>query len=442
MSRLKPLFALIAAALLALALAACGGGGGDTVSGVEALPSSSCEDVEYGGDGDADALITSDLPMQGDSAERSNQMVDAIRQQLDDADWKAGDTAVAFQACDDAIESTGEWDEAKCKENAQAYADNSDVIGVVGTYNSGCAAEIIPILNEATDGGVPMVSPGNTLICLTEESATCAPDEPDVYYPSGDRNYARVVPNDAAQGAGLAQFASEQGLERPYILYAADDPTSKGQAETFRGAAGQLGMTLAGLGVWDPEAPNYTALISDVQDSGADSLLLAGLLDQNGAQLIKDKVAVLGPNDGDVALLAPDGFAQQATIDDAGPDSAGMLVSVPGRTPESLTGPGKDFVDQLQETIGEAPVELFAPYAGEATEVLLDAIDEGSAERAGVVEALFKTKITNGIVGSFDIKPSGDPSVSTISVSVAGDSFELAREVTPDQELIDAALGG
>src|SRR5262245_2086205 len=358
------LLVLLACGAFAVGLAACGSddddGGGDQVSGVTPLPSSSCDDVEYNGDGDADVLIASDLPMQGDSAERSNQMVDAIRQALDDADWKAGDTNVAFQACDDSIEKTGEWDEAKCQDNAHAYADNADVIGVVGTYNSGCAVEIVPILNEAPDGGVAMVSPGNTLVCLTEESSTCEP-QPDTLYPSGTRNYARVVPNDAAQGAALAQFASEQGLQNPYILYAADDPTSKGAAEAFRGASGQLGMTLEGFAVWDPDAPEYSALMNEVAATDADAVLLAGLLDQNGAQLIQDKVSVLGPNDGDVALLATDGFAQQATIDDAGSASEGMLVGLPGRTPEALTGAGKSFVETLQEQVGDAPVELFAP---------------------------------------------------------------------------------
>jgi branched-chain amino acid transport system substrate-binding protein len=440
--RLAPKIALLSACLLALALgiAACGGDD-DSVSGVEALSIESCGDVEYGGEGDPSALIASDLPMQGDSAERSEQMVDAIRQQLDDAGWQAGDTKVAFQACDDSIAETGEWDEAQCRDNAEAYAGNSDVVGVIGTYNSGCAAEIIPILNEAPDGGVAMVSPGNTLICLTEASPTCANDEPDAFYPSGDRNYARVVPNDAAQGAGLAQFAADQGVESPFILYAADDPTSKGQAETFRGAAAELGMDLAGFAVWDPDAPDYSALMQGVEGTDADAVLLAGLLDQNGAQLITDKVNVLGPNDGDVALLAPDGFAQQATIDEAGAAAEGMFVSVPGRTPESLTGPGKEFVDTLQEEIGDAPVELFAPYSGQATQVLLEAIAAGS-DRADVVAALFETRIRDGIVGDVLINNTGDLLVAPISVSVAGDSFELAEEVTPSSELVDAAREG
>jgi branched-chain amino acid transport system substrate-binding protein len=315
------------------------------------------------------------------------------------------------------------------------------VIGVIGTYNSGCAAEIIPILNEAPGGGVAMVSPGNTLICLTEPANTCPAGEPDSLYPSGSRNYVRVVPNDAAQGAGLASFAGEQGVQKPYILFAADDPTSKGQAATYAGAAKALGQQLAGYESWDPEASDYTELMQKVRGTGADGVILAGLLEQHGPELIRDKVKVLGPNTGKVKLLAPDGFAQQATIDDAGPRSAGMFVSVPGRTPESLTGPGKAFVDQLEAQLGGAPVELYAPYAGQAAEVLLSAIAPSPA-RADVIKGILQAEADKGIVGVFTITPTGDPSVSTISVSVAGDTFELEQEITPPPDLVTAARGG
>jgi branched-chain amino acid transport system substrate-binding protein len=378
--------------------------------------------------------------MQGDSAERSDQMVDAIKIALEDAEWKAGDTNVAFQACDDSLADTGEWDEQQCESNANAYAANPDVVGVVGTYNSGCAAIEIPILNEAPDGGVAMVSPGNTLICLTEDSPSCDPEDPDGFYPSGTRNYARVVPNDAAQGAGLAQFAQDQGVTSPYILYAAEDQTSRGQADTFVGAAQDLGLDVAGLDVWDPDAPNYDALMDRVAEGSPDAVILAGILEQNGAKLIQDKVAVLGDNE-TVKLLAFDGFAQQATIDDAGEAAAGMFASVPGRTPDSLKGPGKELVSALESDLGgDTPVEQFAPYAAQAADVLLAAIESGSG-RAEVIEALYETKVTDGIVGSFDISEKGDPSVSPISVSIAGDSFELSEEIEPESSLIDAARG-
>lgn len=438
--------ALLIAAALAVALGACGGGDGDDDGGsgfahIEALPSDSCADVEYGGDGEPNALIASDLPIQGDSAERSKQMNDAIRQVLDEQGWRAGNTRVAFQACDDSIESTGEWDATKCQDNAKAYAANPDVLGVIGTYNSGCAAEIIPILNEAPGGGLAMVSPGNTAICLTEKSNQCEDGQPDSLYPSGERNYARVVPNDAVQGAGLASFAQDQGVSKPFVLYAGDDPTSKGQGETFRGAAESLGLEVAGFEAWDPKATDYAPLMEKVKATGADAVILAGLLEQHGPELIKAKVAALGSNDTDVKLLAPDGFAQQATIDDTGAASSGMFVSVPGRTPDSLTGRGQAFVQQLKETVGGAPVELYAPYAGQAAEVLLGAMVP-SAKRADIVKAVLQTEVDDGIVGVFTITPTGDPSMGPISVSVARDTLVTEKEITPPTELVDAARGG
>ena len=443
MRRILP--SLAAAVALAISAASCGGGGNDTPAsdvGVKPVSAPACGDVEYGGSGKADALIVSDLPLLGDSKERSAQMNDAISDILSHSGWRAGKTRVAFQPCDDSIEKTGLWDESRCRENAQAYASNPDVIGVIGTYNSGCAEIEIPILNRAPGKGLAMVSPGNTLICLTEKAAGCLNGEPASLYPSGTRNYARVIPNDAFQGAGLATFAKNRGLRKVYVLYAGGDPTSLGQARTFRGAAGSMGVRVIGFRSWDVNAGSYTALMQAVKKTGPDAVLLAGLIEQHGAQLIKDKVAVLGPNSGAVKLLAPDGFAQQATIDDTGPTAAGMYASVPGRVPDSLTGPGKTLVDQLTNQAGGQPVELFAPYAGQAAQVLLDSVATAGANRAGVIRQLFATTVSGGITGSFRILRSGDPSLGPITVSVAKKAFEPSSVILPAKDAVNAARQG
>src|SRR3954470_24258564 len=393
---LAPALGVAAALSVALTLSACGSG--NHISAIEAVEGD-CGSIQYGGDADASKLIVSDLPLKGDSAERSRQMNLAIAQVLTSKGWKAGGTQLAFQACDDSVGATGEWDEGLCRSNAQAYASNPDVIGVIGTYNSGCAAIEMPILNRAPGGGVPMVSPGNTFVCLTEPSPSlCDANEPGVYFPSGKRNYIRVVPNDAVQGAGLASFANEAGIKKPYILFAAKDPTSKGQADAFEGAAKSLGMQIAGVSSWIPTAQvrDYQALLDTrVKSSGADAVILAGLLEQHGAELLQAKAKSLGPNSGAVKLLAFDGFAQQNTIDQAGPSSEGMYVSLPGKVPGSLTGEGSAFVKELKSQVGEEPIEVFAPYAGQAAEVLINAIKVGRT-RAGAIATLFKTHVNEG----------------------------------------------
>lgn len=438
MSRRLPILGLTATLLLALGVFGLSAHSRAASVGVTAIDSSACGSVQYGGSGPAQALLVSDLPLQGDSRQRSLQMNDAIRLVLEGAQWRAGGRSVAFQACDDSSAKTGLWTKAQCQANARAYAADPSVLGVVGTYNSGCAELEIPILGRAPGGGVAMVSPGNTLICLTQSSPGCAKGTPGSLYPAR-RNYARVVPNDAYQGAGLASFAREQGIEHAYVLYAGGDPTSLGQAKTFRGAAKKLGIEVAGFRAWDPKAASYTGLMRTVAGSACDAILLAGLTEQNGARLIKDKVAVLGSNNG-VKLLAPDGFAQQSTIELAGRAAAGMFASVPGRVPQNLEGPGKTLVSQLQKEV-RGPVELYAPYAGQAASVLLGAISHSGA-RAGVIEAVRTTKVKDGIVGSFSILPSGDPSVGPITVSVAKKSFVPVREIDPGQGLVSAARHG
>ncbi|HET7444041.1 MAG TPA: branched-chain amino acid ABC transporter substrate-binding protein [Solirubrobacterales bacterium] len=435
----RPITVFAALALLGLAVLALGTQGRAATTGVTGVDNSACGPVQYGGAGQAQALIVSDLPLQGDSRRRSLQMNDAIQIVLEGAQWKAGGRTVAFQACDDSLADTGLWSKSQCQKNARAYAADPTVLGVIGTYNSGCAEAMIPILGQATGGGLAMVSPGNTLICLTQSSPSCGKGEPGSLYPAR-RNYARVVPNDAYQGAALAQFARTQEISRAYVLYAGGDPTSLGQAKTFRGAARKLGITITGFRAWNQNASSYKGPMNTIGMTDTDAILLAGLTEENGAQLIKDKVAVLGPNAGPIKLLAPDGFAQQSTIDLAGAASKGMFASVPGLVPQDLTGPGKQLVSQLKKKVS-GPVELFAPYAGQAAEVLLGAIAQ-SGERSGVIGAVRATKVKNGIIGSFNILGSGDPSIAPITVSEARNSFVPTEVVRPGQGLVKAARQG
>jgi branched-chain amino acid transport system substrate-binding protein len=433
-----PTVSLAALLLAGFAIFALGGHGRAATGSVTPIGSSACGPLQYGGKGDPEALLVSDLPLQGDSKQRSLQMNDAIRLVLEGSNWQAGGVKVAFQACDDSSAKTGLWTKAQCQANARAYAADPSVLAVIGTYNSGCAEAMIPILSTAPGGGVAMVSPGNTLICLTQSSPSCAKGEPKSLYP-GARNYARVVPNDAYQGAGLASFAKKHGVKDAYVLYAGKDPTSLGQAKTFRGAARKLGIHVSGFKAWNVNAAGYRGLMRTVANASPDAVLLAGLTEENGGRLINDKVAVLGPNSS-VKLLAPDGFAQQSTIDLAGKAAKGMFASVPGEVPQNLTGPGKKLVGELEDELN-GPVELYAPYAGQAASVVLDAIGK-SSDRTGVIAAVRSTSVHNGITGSFDILPSGDPSIGPITVSVAKKTFVPFQVVEPGPALVKAARRG
>ena len=448
---------------LALVAAGCGGdddegaGGGGTEAQeegaseaaddeVEELPSASCQPVEYEGEGEPDVLIASDLPMQGSSRTQTVQMVEAIRFILNQRGWSAGGLDIGYQVCDDSTAQTGQWDTGKCNTNGNAYAQNPDVVGVLGTFNSGCAAIMIPVLNGAPEGGVAMVSPANTYVCLTVTAPACEATEPDQYYPTGSRNYSRIVAHDAYQAAALATFMQDLGVESVYILNDAE-AYGLGVAENLRAAAEELGIEVAGFERWNKQAPSYEALYTQIRNTGAQAVFLGGLIDENGAKLIRDKVAVLGPNATDpsegVMLLAPDGFTTQATIDEAGKAAQGAFSSVAGVPADQLQGSGKEFVDSfMEETGAEPPLEPYTAYAAQAAEIILTAIEEGGADRAGVIEGVFNFTTTDGIIApEFEIDDNGDPTVGPVTVYVARQSFETQEVVTPEADLVEAAKG-
>jgi branched-chain amino acid transport system substrate-binding protein len=439
------LLAGLVVASFALVAAGCGGGGGGGAP--EALPSSSCTGIEFKGDGDPDYIVASDFPLQGSSRTQTEQIVAAIRYQLDQQDWKAGDYNIGFQSCDDATAQAGKWDSGKCSQNANAYAANDKVIGVIGTFNSGCAAIEIPVLNQAPDGGIALVSPANTYPCLTVNlPGGCDSTEPDKYYPSGTRNYVRVVAHDAYQGAALAEFMQSQGIKSVYILND-KEAYGLGVATTVRNASESLGIKIAGFEAWDPKATSYTSQMQKIKSSGADAVFLGGLIDENGAQVIKDKVAVLGPNDGAVKLLAPDGFTTQATIDESGPASKGMFMSVAGVPIDSFKGTALDFIDGLQKgPLQNKPIDPYAIYGGQAAQVLFDAIGASDGTRSDVISKLFETNVQNGLLGTFKIDENGDPeeasgAVVGFTIYVATDELTTQTTISPKSETVAAAGG-
>jgi branched-chain amino acid transport system substrate-binding protein len=363
-----------------------------------------------GGDDGQTLKIVSDLPLQGSNLVQTEQMVEAIEYVLELAENKAGDYTIEYESFDDAIASTGNWDEALCASNARTYADDESIVGVIGTYNSGCAAIIMPILNEA---GVAMLSPANTYAGLTHAAPGTEPGEPDKYFPSGERNYARVVASDDFQGRVGAQFLKDEGVTSVFIL---DDKElyGKGVADAFEDAAREVGLTVAGHEGWDKDAPNYTALMTKIKATGADAVYIGGVSPNNGGQLVKDKVAVLGDNE-QVKLLVTDGFVLDSLFDDAGAENLnGAWGTAPTLPADQIAGAGAEFVDGFQERIGaDANIQVYTLYAATAAQVMLDAIARSDGSRSDVIAKMFETELTDTATGPMSFNEDGDPAAGT-----------------------------
>jgi branched-chain amino acid transport system substrate-binding protein len=420
------LSALVGVAVVVVAVVAgFSGTARGAASGVTPLPSSSCGPVIYKGSGAPDYIIASDLPLQGAIRHQTVQISRAILWALAQKGYKAGSMKIGYQSCDDSTAQTGGWDSGKCATNGRLYASNRSVIGVVGTFNSGCAKIIVPIINRANPGPLAMVSPANTNVGLTKK---WDPGEPQKYYPTGKRNYARVVATDDVQGPADALYAKSVGIKKVYVLN--DKQTyGFGVATTYKNAAKKIGLQVVGFKGWDAKQSSYEALANAIKQSGAQAVFLGGIACNNGAKLMQD-IKATNPK---IKLSMPDGFSDPNAN---GAVANGAFISVAGSSPDQLKGAGATFVKSFGKQIGTTP-NPYAAYGAQAMLLMLQAVTAGKGDRAKTTSSLFGTTIKNGILGNFTINAAGDTNLAPITVyKQVGKALKPLKTITPDASLI------
>ena len=283
-----------------------------------------------------------------------------------------------------------------------------------------------------------MVSHANTNPGLTK---TWDPGEPDKYYPTGKRNYARVVTTDDYQGAAAAQFAAKD-LEGQEVLRPQRQPDLRpGCRQGVRGRGEEAGHRVVGNDRVGRQAAQLHRAVPADQGQGPDCVYLGGIYDNNGGQLVKDKVAVLGDNT-EVKLIGPDGFTGY-------PD---LLKAARGR--RACTSPSRvSSTDQLRQQVA-APAQAARRLQGQvrrrpgdqlralrraALQVILAAIAKSDGTRKGVTRrrsssgAGSRSRRTSRSLGKeIMIDPeTGDVNAKDISVVLIKDNKETFLKAWP-----------
>jgi branched-chain amino acid transport system substrate-binding protein len=371
----------VALTVAALSLTACksssksssSGGGSSSASG--------------GGGGAKTLIISTDLPQQGASNAASTDTNNAINLYLDQVNHKAGNYTIQFKAYDDSTAAKGAWDEATCAKNAQDHVANKNEVAVMGTYNSGCAKIEVPVLNQDPNGPMLMVSHANTNPGVTKPWDA---GEPQKYYPTGKRNYARVITTDDYQGAAAADFAAQDLKVKRCAVLNDNQTYGQGVAKAFIDRAKKNGIAILGNQAWDAKQPSYRSLFESIKAQNPDCVYIGGIYDNNGGQLVKDKVAVLGNNQ-TVKMLGPDGFTGYPDLDKQ-PESQGMYLTFAGLSTAQLVqggGAAAKLIDAFKAKYGKPPATNYALYGVAAVQVILAAIAKSDGTRASVTNAVF-----------------------------------------------------
>ncbi len=398
--RIRTITALGAAGALAAGLGACGssssgggggnGGGGGKVAGTN-------------------LTIYSSLPLQGTAHDQSQAVINGEKLALDSVGGKVGKFKIKYVSLDDSTaQNPGSADDGQTQQNAREAVRDKSTIFYLGEFNSGGTKVSLPILNQ---GGIPQISPSNTYVGLTTNEPGSEPGEPQKYYPTQKRTYARIVPRDTIQGAAQATIMKGDGCK---VVDIWNDKTTYGAgiARNVQLAIKKQGLKPGNVQGTDRDSPNYRSLARSLK---GDCFFWGGVTGENGVQVFKDAAAASPKS----KLYGPDGVAEQAFTD---PKKGGIPASIGSRMKITVATLGvKDLpkaapiLAKFKSKYNVQTVDPYGIYGYETMALALDVLKRAGAQandRAAVLKALFDTKNRSSILGTYSIDSNGDTTLT------------------------------
>ena len=295
--------------------------------------------------------------------------------------------------------------------NATADVSNSQVIAMVGTFNSGVAKVVIPIVTPAH---LVMISPANTNPGLTlQQYAQANGINWSQLHPAGfPEAYFRLPGNDVVQGKVDAQIAAAAPVNCKKAYFVDDDSTyGIGLYNyTLNTFTGNGGTSLGHSSVTADEAGSFPSLAASIASKSPDCVFEDGVTSGGLGLLKKDLVSAgfTGP------VVGGDGIAQDpAWFTAAGPAAVNSFGSVMAPDVSTFTsGAGAAFVSAFKAAFPNDSITPYAAMSFDCANIEIQAIKNVIAagkpvNRENVRAAVASIQFT-GVTGNISFDTNGD----------------------------------
>ncbi len=375
-----------------------------------ALALTACGDkpVDDGGPKTGSRTITiySSLPQYGPDRQQSQDMVNAIKLAIEENGGKAGALTITYVALDSSTREAAQWTDDRVLDNARQAVRDINAIAYIGDQDSAATALSLPLTNE---GGVLQVSPTSSYDGLTRPGGVRT-GEPERFYPSAKRTFARMVPADHVQASALVGYMKTEGV-RTLALIGDRDLEGGGLADQVSKAATAQGITVVDKGRIDAKKGDLGGHARDVAATGADAFLFAGDSGTGAARMIQ----AVGRTAPDMLLFGPSAVAVPSVLDELGVAVKRRLrITTPTLPPRLLPASARTFRARFRAAFGRAPApEALLSY--EATQAVLASIRAAGArgnDRNAVIAAFRGIRDRRSVLGTYSIDRFGDTSLS------------------------------
>ena len=268
---------------------------------------------------------------------------------------------------------------------AQKLCD-AKVNGVVGHLNSGTT---IPASKIYHDCGIPHV--------------TGAATNPDLTKPGYNTTY-RIIANDLALGAGLANHAADTlKLKKVAVI---DDRTAYGQgvARVFAETAKQKGIEIVDEQFTTDKATDFMAILTAIKSKNPDGVFYGGMDAQAGPML--RQMEQLGM--AEVNFFGGDGICttEIAKLSAGAKTLTKVICAEGGSSIQKMPG-GTEWKARYDAKYPNQ-YQIYSPYTYDATMLLADAMKRADSTDPKVYIPKLAASEYNGVTAKIKFEPNGE----------------------------------
>lgn len=313
-------------------------------------------------------------PLTGPSARIGKDLENGAQLAIDDINKQhptIGGKAVTFR-----LQSEDDQSDPRTAVAVAQRLVDSGVAGVVGHWNTGTS---IPAARVYHDAGIAQVAPVATGHAYTRQ---------------GFDTSFRVMGHDDDGGQFAGQYAVNTLKAKRIAVI--DDRTAFGQglADEFIRSLEAQGVKIVDRQYVDDKTVDFSAVLTAIRSKNADLIFFGGV-DSQAAPLAR-RIKQLGMN---ATLMGAGGFVSQTFLQLAQKEGEGVVALEPGLPVEQMPG-GKAFEQEYQSRY-HTHIELHAPFAYDATRVLVAAMENADsvdpAEYLPVLRAMSYSGVTGQI---------------------------------------------
>jgi branched-chain amino acid transport system substrate-binding protein len=278
---------------------------------------------------------------------------------------------------------------------ATKVAGDTTVLGIIGTN---CSSSAVAGIGTISAAGLVMISPSNTAPGLTDPNGSWQP------------GYFRTAHNDRFQGRVAAEFVYNELGARTAATIHDGSPYAEQLQQVFADTFIELGGTITFQGAVNVNDTDMRPVLTTVAADSPDVLYFP-IFEPEGPFIVAQSSEIAGLEN--TTLIGADGLLSVSFPPAAGPNADGVYLSGP-----YVTGAAYDaFLAKWDAKFGGAPPSGFHAFAYDATNILLDAIEQVAVEdddgtlhipRKALRDAIAAVANYNGLTGTLSCSEFGD----------------------------------